>query len=52
MLFTGNTDVLSDLNSKGFSSFVITPGVFTALFRTKDLSGYQAFFAEKYLEAQ
>ena len=52
MLFTGNTDVLADLNSKGLASFVITPENYTVLFRTKDLAGYQAFFAEKYLEGQ
>ena len=51
-LFIGNTDVLSDLNSKGFTSFAISPENYTLLYKSKDIAGYEAFFSKNYIEAQ
>lgn len=51
-LFIGNTDVLSELNSKGFTTFAISPENYTLLYKTKDIAGYATFFTKNYVEPQ
>lgn len=47
--FVVNTDVLSEINEKGYQSFVITTKNFTTLFRNKNADVYKAFFDANYL---
>jgi hypothetical protein len=51
-LFTGNSDVLGDLNNKGFTTFAISPENYTLLYKSKDIAGYTEFFLKNYVEAQ
>lgn len=46
--FTGNTDILGDVNTAGYEAFLISKGNYLQLFKTKDLDGYRTFYATHY----
>ena len=46
--FTGNTEILGDINTAGYEAFLISKGNYLQLFKTKDLDGYRTFFATYY----
>ena len=51
-LFTGNQDVLNGINNVGFESFAITTDNYSALYKSKDVLDYMAFFQQNYLDRQ
>ena len=48
-VYTGNREVLIDVNSGGFNMFVISSTNYIELFKNKDIEGYTDFFTEHYL---
>ena len=48
-VFTGNRDVLIDVNSSGYKMFVIHSTNYIELFKNKDTEGYLEFFNDNYL---
>lgn len=48
-VFTGNREVLIDVNSSGYKMFVIHSTNYIELFKNKDIEGYLEFFNDNYL---
>ncbi|NND78136.1 MAG: tetratricopeptide repeat protein [Flavobacteriales bacterium] len=46
--FSFNTDVLKEINGKGYPFFIISSTNFATLFSKKDVDAYSAFFNENY----
>ncbi|PCJ81932.1 MAG: hypothetical protein COA49_02925 [Bacteroidetes bacterium] len=51
-IFTGNREMLIDINSGGYDMFVINSGNYIELFKNKDIEGYREFFNTHYLSAK
>ena len=51
-VFTGNREMLIDLNSSGYDMFVISSENYIELFKNKDLEGYGDFFNTHYLSTK
>ena len=49
-VYTGNREMLIEVNSGGFNMFVISSTNYIELFKNKDIEGYTNFFNEHYLE--
>jgi tetratricopeptide (TPR) repeat protein len=47
--FNVNSDILSEINEKGYQKFIITTKNFTVLFRSKNADVYDVFFKTNYL---
>ncbi|MEO8591579.1 MAG: tetratricopeptide repeat protein [Flavobacteriales bacterium] len=52
MLFRGNEDMLMGINDQDYPAFAISTDNYAQLFKSKDVTGYQTFFVEKYVEGQ
>lgn len=48
-VYTGNREMLIDVNTGGFNMFVISSSNYIELFKNKDIEGYTDFFNEHYL---
>ena len=48
-VYTGNREMLIEVNSGGFNMFVISSTNYIELFKNKDIEGYTNFFNEHYL---
>ena len=48
-VYTGNREMLIEVNSSGFNMFVISSTNYIELFKNKDIEGYTNFFNEHYL---
>ena len=48
-LFTGNRELLIEVNSAGYTMFLISSTNYIELFKNKDIEGYTDFFNEHYL---
>mgnify|MGYP001246767484 CR=1 FL=1 len=48
-VYTGNREMLIDVNSGGFNMFIISSSNYIELFKNKDIEGYTDFFTEHYL---
>ena len=48
-VFTGNREMLIDVNSGGYTTFIISSTNYIELFKNKDIEGYTNFFNEHYL---
>ena len=51
-VFTGNREMLIDLNSSGLDMFVISSVNYIELFKNKDLDEYVDFFNTHYLSTK
>ena len=51
-VFTGNREMLIELNSSGFDMFVISSVNYIELFKNKDLDEYMDFFNTHYLSTK
>jgi hypothetical protein len=48
-VFTGNRELLIEVNSAGYTMFLISSTNYIELFKNKDIEGYTDFFNEHYL---
>ena len=48
-VYTGNREMLIDVNSGGYNMFIISSSNYIELFKNKDIEGYTNFFNEHYL---
>lgn len=48
-VYTGNREILIDVNSGGYEMFVISSTNYIELFKNKDIEGYLNFFNDNYL---
>ena len=48
-VYTGNREVLIEVNSGGYEMFVIHSTNYIELFKNKDVEGYLEFFNDNYL---
>ena len=48
-VFTGNRELLIEVNSAGYTMFLISSTNYVELFKNKDIEGYTDFFNEHYL---
>ena len=48
-VFTGNREMLIDVNTGGYNTFIISSTNYIELFKNKDIEGYTDFFNEHYL---
>ena len=51
-IFTTNREALIDINSSGYTMFLISSENYVELFKSKDTEGYLAFFEEFYLKGE
>jgi hypothetical protein len=51
-IFTTNREDLIDINSSGYTMFLISNENYVELFKSKDTEGYLAFFEEFYLKGE
>ena len=51
-LFLSQRPELAGINDQGYATFAITPDNYSALYKSKDVDAYSAFFVENYLEGQ
>lgn len=51
-VFTGNREMLIDVNSGGYDMFIISSDNYVELFKNKDITGYGDFFETHYLSTK
>lgn len=51
-LFTSGNQELVGINDQGYPAFPITTANYAQLYKSKDVDGYSAFFAQNYLDRQ
>jgi hypothetical protein len=51
-LFLSQRPELAGINDQGYTTFAITPDNYSALYKSKNVDAYSAFFVENYLEGQ
>jgi hypothetical protein len=51
-VFTGNREMLIDVNTGGYDMFIISSENYVELFKNKDITGYGDFFETHYLSTK